>query len=102
MANTIPVHIMDTIFPSINQARLHYTAILHQYDIGQRLSAKDRNEIADLISAAPPSSGIFSPVHVTVVVGRFGRRCFELTIPDRDETLKISMVRSIKQHVGGH
>ena len=99
MKTTTPVQIKDKFFTSVNRARLHYTAILYKYDQGQKLSSEDSNEIAALTSAAPPDSGIVHPDQVAVVKGRFRRPCFELTMPYKDEPRKISMMKSIKQHV---
>lgn len=102
MKNTTPVQIKDKSFTSVNRARLHYTAILYKYVPGQELSSEDSDEIAALTSAAPPESGIVHPDQVVVVKGRFGRPCFELTMPYMDEPRKISMMKSIKQHVANN
>ena len=98
MTSHTRVTIKDTDFPSINRARLHYTAILHKYSPGQRLSPEDHSEITALTSAAPFRCDSIPPEHVTVTVGSFGRPCFELAMPDRSPQ-KISMMKSIKQHV---
>lgn len=97
--NATPVYIEDRLFPSINKARLYFTEILHSYEPGQRLSDADHRKIAALVSAAPHNAGLSSPKHASVVLGQFARPCFELALQHRQKPQRISMMRSIKQHV---
>ncbi|BCN38269.1 hypothetical protein ALDI51_15880 [Alicycliphilus denitrificans] len=97
--NATPVRIEDRFFPSVNKARLYFTEILHRYEPGQRLSDADHHKIAALVSAAPHDAGLSSPKHASVVLGQFARPCFELALQHRQKSQRISMMRSIKQHV---
>ena len=99
MPSSIPVRIAEHLFPSLNQARLHYRDILHRYQPGQRLQEEDRLQVKDLMAgsgAALPPSG--SAHVVRVVLGHYGRPCF-VSNGSGESPQVISITRSIKQCV---
>lgn len=99
MPSRIPVRIAEHLFPSLNQARIHYRDILHRYPPGEKLQEEDRLQVMDLMAgsgAALPPSG--SSHVVRVVLGHYGRPCF-VSNSGGESPQVISITRSIKQCV---
>lgn len=99
MGKKTPVDIEGKSFSSVNQSRLHYTKILRSYQCGEKLNNVDRDEIAALTSAAPGAIAKEKLFQVTVVKGRFARPCFQIGLPHGENSYRISMLKSIQQHV---
>ena len=99
MPSRIPVRIAEHLFPSLNQARIHYRDILHRYPPGHRLQEEDRQQVLELMAssgaALPPCDG----AHVVrVILGHYGRPCF-VSNGSGESPQVISITRSIKQCV---
>ena len=99
MGKKTPVDIESKSFSSINQSRLHYTKILRSYNFGEKLNSGDKDEIAALTSAAPGATKKENLSQVTVVKGRFARPCFQIGLFHGETSKRISMLKSIQQHV---
>ena len=99
MGKKTPVDIESKSFSSINQSRLHYTKILHRYTCGEKLNRVDRDEIAALTSAAPGATKKENLFQVTVEKGLFARPCFQIGLMHGKNSYRISMLKSIQQHV---
>lgn len=97
MPSRIPVCIAEHRFPSLNQARIHYSDILHRYQPGHRLNEEDRQQVMDLVkSSGAALSAVAGHQAIGVVRGYYGRPCF-VTSGAGDDVQKISIMRSVKQ-----
>ena len=94
MPSSIPVRVADRDFPSINQARLHYTDILHRVPTGQKLEEADNKAVLILIQASGlhlnPEARAFE-----VAQGSFGRKCL-VARPCKGDTQTLSILRAAK------
>ncbi|HNK06612.1 MAG TPA: hypothetical protein PLJ67_08820 [Giesbergeria sp.] len=94
MPSSIPVRVADRDFPSINQARLHYTDILHRVPTGQKLEEADNRAVLILIQASGlhlnPEARAFE-----VAQGSFGRKCL-VARPCKGDTQTLSILRAVK------
>jgi hypothetical protein len=94
MPSSIPVRVADRDFPSINQARLHYTDILHRVPTGQKLEEADNKAVLILIQASGlhlnPEARAFE-----VAQGSFGRKCL-VARPCKGDTQTLSILRAVK------
>lgn len=91
----IPIKVAKAFFPSLNQAHIFYTGILHDYREGQALNAKDQEEILNLIRS---SQSPYPTEGSTVRVGRglYGSPCF-VAVDTREQPYYVSILPSLKK-----
>lgn len=95
MPSPIPVRIAERDFRSLNQARLHYCGILHNYQPGQSVSPEDGQQVSDLVASSGAALLSDSESALQVVKGNYGRRCFANVVREKG-TQMISITRSVK------
>lgn len=95
MPSPIPVRIAERDFRSINQARLHYCGILHNYQPGQSVSPEDGQQVSDLVASSGAALPSDSESALQVVKGNYGRRCFANVVREKG-TQMISITRAVK------
>lgn len=95
MAYRIPVRVAERNFPSINQARIHYRDILHNYQPGQAVSQDDSEQVLELLSSSGGARSAECSTGFRVVHGNYGRKCFASVISEKG-TQMISITRSVK------
>lgn len=83
MPTAIPVILEHRQFASQNQARLHYSAMLHRYQPGQTISAADRADLQELLQRHPLHRASTSIEQIKVTPGGFKRPCFTAVLPDQ-------------------
>ncbi|UCU95242.1 hypothetical protein [Hydrogenophaga taeniospiralis] len=96
MPSSIPVQIASLHFPSLNQARIFYRDILHQYQPGQCVSEKDKQQVMNLMT----SSNFPFPAHaesvICVVQAYYGKNCFASVGADKLPHY-VSIMHSLKR-----
>lgn len=95
MASRIPVQIADSFFPSLNQARIFYTDILHEYKDGNQVNEKDQAKIIDLIRSSN-SPYLQEDLRVCVARSFYGRMCFVAVGPN-NQPHYMSIMPSLKK-----
>ncbi len=97
MPTRIPVQVATNQFPSINQARIHFTGILRQYLEGGSVQEEHQNAIRDLMVSSDSPYPIQGSV-ITVARGYYGRNCFVSVGPDKQHHY-VSILHSLKKCV---
>lgn len=97
MPSRIPVQVADHAFSSINQARKHFTPLLHKYPDGHRFSRADMQEIKGLLESSG-SSYANDEIDVCASTGRFGNKQLICIGPD-NVPHRISLSDSFKRCV---
>lgn len=95
MPSPIPVRIAERDFRSINQARLHYCGILHDYQPGQSVSLEHGQQVSDLVTSSGAALQSDCNSALQVVKGNYGRRCFANVVREKG-TQMISITRAVK------
>jgi len=98
MPTRIPVKVAEHQFPSLNQARIHFIDILHNYEVGDRLSEADRAAVIGLMVSSQSKFPVSDDVQISTTRGYFGRQCFA-TINSDGQTRYLSIVQSLKNCV---
>ena len=98
MPSRIPVRISEREFPSLNQARLHYVAILRKYQPGQAVSQDDGRQVSELLPNCSTPHTRDKMHEFRVVHGNYGRTCFA-NVDTEKNTRLISIMRSVKSFV---
>lgn len=97
MPTRIPVQIAEHQFSSVNQARLHYTGILHRHKEGGCLEEQDAADVFSLM-ASSRSTYPTDQASIRVTKGYFGRNCFASVGPD-GKPHYVSIILSLKKCV---
>lgn len=97
MPTRIPVQVATHLYPSINQARIHYTGILRQYDEGCKLTAEHQRDVQDLMFSSESPYPIEGAT-VKVSKGYFGRKCF-ISVGSDNQPHYVSIHHSLKKCV---
>lgn len=96
MPSSIPVQIASLHFPSLNQARIFYSEILHRYRPGQCVGEQDKQQVMDLMV----SSNFPFPAHpesvICVVQAHYGKNCFASVGADKLPHY-VSIMHSLKR-----
>ena len=95
MPSRIPVQIAGREFRSINQARLNYCGILHDYQPGQSVNQEDFEQVFALLASSGIPQPMRNTLEIRVVNGTYGRRCFANVFGEKDVRM-ISIIRSVK------
>ena len=95
MPSPIPVRIAERDFRSINQARLHYSGLLHAYQEGQCVSPEHVQQVSDLLRSSGAAMPLSNESVLQVVKGNYGRRCFASVAREKGTRL-ISITRAVK------
>ena len=98
MPSPIPVRIAERDFRSLNQARLHYCGILHNYQPGQSVSPEHGQQVSDLVASSGAALPSDSESTLQVIKGNYGRRCFANVVREKG-TQMISITRAVKSCV---
>ena len=95
MPSSIPVQVAGHSFPSINQARLHFTPLLHKYPASHAFAPVDRDEVIGLLESSG-STYASDAQDVWADKGRFGRPCLWCSSKDGIRH-KLSIAASLKR-----
>lgn len=97
MPSPIPVVLDQIRFASQNQARAHFSQMLHRYEPGQKINPGDTDELRSLLKRHPAfaRSRPEDVSHYRVEVGRYGRRCFAATHID-STSRAVSFVQCVR------
>lgn len=95
MPTRIPVEVAEHQFPSLNQARIYYTDILHSNAEGKPMSEKDQ---ADIFGLMVSSHSKYPTENSTIWVTRgfYGRKCFASVGPNGEQHY-LSIIQSLKK-----
>jgi hypothetical protein len=97
MPKSIPVQVTEHQFPSLNQARIFFTDILHRYTAGERVSAEDQQKISGLMTSSR-SPYPTDNTQICVTKGFYGRMCFASVGAD-SQPHYVSIIQSLKRCV---
>ena len=104
MPSPIPVVLDHLRFASQNQARQHFSDMLHRYQPGQSLNPTDTTELQSLLKRHPlhGKTALASLDHLHVATAGFGRHCFSAQQPDRSRrnVSFIQCIRNCRDHSG--
>lgn len=97
MPSPIPVVLDHLRFSSQNQARQHFSDMLHRYQPGQSLNPADTTELQSLLKRHPlhGKTALASLDRIHVATAGFGRHCFSAQQPDRTKR-NVSFVQCIR------
>ena len=97
MPPAIPVVLDHLRFASQNQARQHFSDMLHRYQPGQSLNPADTTELQSLLKRHPlhGKTALASLDRLHVATAGFGRHCFSAQQPDRSKR-NVSFVQCIR------
>ncbi|MBS0407266.1 MAG: DUF3223 domain-containing protein [Proteobacteria bacterium] len=97
MPSPIPVVLDHLRFASQNQARQHFSDMLHRYQPGQSLNPADSTELQSLLKRHPlyDKTPLASLDRLHVATAGFGRHCFSAQQPDRSKR-NVSFVQCIR------
>lgn len=104
MPSPIPVVLDHLRFASQNQARQHFSDMLHRYQPGQSLNPADTTELQSLLKRHPlhGKTAVASLDHLHVATAGFGRHCFSAQQPDRSKrnVSFVQCIRNCRDHFG--
>ena len=104
MPSPIPVVLDHLRFASQNQARQHFSDMLHRYQPGQSLNPADTTELQSLLKRHPlhGKTALASLDHLHVATAGFGRHCFSAQQPDRSRrnVSFVQCIRNCRDHSG--
>ena len=97
MPPAIPVVLDHLRFASQNQARQHFSDMLHRYQPGQSLNPADTTELQSLLKRHPlhGKTATSNSSHIQVIQTGFGRHCFSATQADQSKR-SFSFIQSIR------
>lgn len=97
MPSPIPVVLDHTRFASQNQARLHFSEMLHRYQPGQTLTRSDAVELQSLLKRHPLHGKTLSADadRFRVEISHYGKPCFAAPRPDRSSQT-VSYIQCIR------
>lgn len=104
MPSPIPVVLDHLRFASQNQARQHFSDMLHRYQPGQSLNPADTTELQSLLKRHPlhGKTALASLDRIHVATAGFGRHCFSAQQPDRSKrnVSFVQCIRNCRDHSG--
>lgn len=104
MPSPIPVVLDHLRFASQNQARQHFSDMLHRYQPGQSLNPADTTELQSLLKRHPfhGKTALASLDRIQVNTARFGRNCFSAVQDDASmrNVSFIQCIRNCRDHSG--
>ena len=104
MPSPIPVVLDHLRFASQNQARQHFSDMLHRYQPGQSLNPADTTELQSLLKRHPlhGKTALASLDRIHVTTAGFGRQCFSAQQPDHSKrnVSFVQCVRNCRDHSG--
>lgn len=104
MPSPIPVVLDHLRFASQNQARQHFSDMLHRYQPGQSLNPADTTELQSLLKRHPfhGKTELASLDRIQVNTARFGRNCFSAVQDDASmrNVSFIQCIRNCRDHSG--
>ena len=99
MTRRTPVQIGSTLYPSTNQARLVYSAILNKYPEGRRLDKPDTELVKSLMTSSEFAYP-FDDSYICITQGSFGKHCFASVGSDKLQR-RLSIMSSLRRCATG-